>query len=185
MIRKGKLSDAPAIAACLLLAMDDIVSEFIGQNDSEAIEEFMRSLVASPANQYSYENAWVVEREGRVVAAAIVYDGAHLERLRKPVAQYVESRYHLDFRPENETGPGEFYVDSIGVDPAFQGRGIGTALLRFLCEEFVEKRGEPLGLLVDQQNPAAKSLYLTIGFAKVGEQRLVGKTMDHLQLRPV
>jgi len=59
---------------------------------------------------------------------------------------------------------------------------LGTKLLQFLIQEYVEKQGLTLGLLVDNDNPNAKRLYEKIGFRVVGEKTLVGHAMEHLQI---
>lgn len=184
LIRKAVLEDSPAIADCLLLAMEDIVFEFIGKRDKQQAKAFMDYFVRADENQYSFRNCWVAEENGRIAAAVAVYDGADLHRLRLPVARYVESRFGRGFNPGDETGAGEFYIDSLGVDPGQQGKGIGAKLLGFLVEEYVDRRGLTLGLLVDKDNPGAKRLYLKLGFAVEGEKRLAGKEMEHLQIRP-
>ncbi|NGF76178.1 GNAT family N-acetyltransferase [Fluviicola sp. SGL-29] len=182
IIRKATKTDSPSIARYLLLAMEEIVFEFIGENNPEKALTFMHFLVTAENNQYSYQNCWVVEEDGSVVAAVTVYDGGQLEELRAPVAQYVREEYKQPFNPEHETQSGEFYIDSFGVDPGQQGKGIGSAMLQFLIDEYVHKNGQILGLLVDKENPGAKKLYLKLGFRVVGEKTLVGKQMEHLQV---
>ncbi len=57
---------------------------------------------------------------------------------------------------------GEIYV--IGVDPAFQGLGLGRELVLSGLESLSE-RGENVGMLyVDDTNVAAYSLYTSLGF---------------------
>lgn len=181
-IRKATKSDSKEIADLLLLAMEDIVYEFIGERSPEKASVFMNYLVALENNQYSYQNCWVIEENSQLIGAVVVYDGADLHELRKPVAKYVTETYKQSFSPEDETQKGEFYIDSFGVLPSQQGRGIGSELLQFLIDEFVTKNEQKLGLLVDKENPGAKKLYLKLGFEVVGEKMLVGKQMEHLQI---
>ena len=182
-IRKAKPEDAKAIATYLMLAMEDIVYQFIGEKSLEKATQFLVNLISQEANQYSYENCWVIETENEVVAVAVVYDGGKLQELRKPVAQEIKSMFNRDFSPENETEAGEYYIDSIGVSPHQQGKGLGSKLLQFLIDEYVYKRKGTLGLLVDKENPNAKKLYLKLGFEIVGEKTLAGKRLEHLQFR--
>lgn len=83
---------------------------------------------------------------------------------------------------EDETESGEFYIDCIGVNSDQQGKGIGSKALNFLIDEYVVKNHQTLGLLVDEDNPNAKRLYLKLGFKVVGRKSLAGKKMEHLQL---
>ena len=183
IIRKATPEDAKAIATYILLAMEDILYQFIGEKSIEKATQFLINLIAKKANQYSYENCWVIEIEREVVSVAVVYNGGKLEELREPVIQEIKSMFHRDFTPENETEAGEHYIDSIGVSPHQQGKGLGTKLFLFLINEYVTKRNETLGLLVDKENPDAKKLYLKLGFEIVGEKTLAGKQMEHLQIR--
>ncbi|RYY99099.1 MAG: N-acetyltransferase [Chitinophagaceae bacterium] len=183
-IRPATAADAGALATCLLLAMEDIVYRLIGRRDLEAARQFLQDLVRERGNQYSYENCWVLEADHEVQAAVNVYDGAALHALRQPVKDLLRQRFGRDIHPEDETGPGEYYLDTLGVLPDQQGRGLGTQLLQFIVAEFVQRRGGTLGLLVEEDNPDAKRLYLRIGFRVQGTRMLMGKRLEHLQLRP-
>jgi ribosomal protein S18 acetylase RimI-like enzyme len=183
IIRKATPEDSAPIASCLFLAMEDIVYQFIGESDARKGRAFLTYFAEREHNQYSYENCWVVEERGVVVAAANIYDGARLGDLRKPIVQYLKDQFARAFNPEDETQAGEWYIDTLGVNPRYQGKGIGSALLRFLIDEYVHRQHQTLGLLVDEENPAAKRLYLNLGFRLVGTKPLVGKSMAHLQVR--
>lgn len=181
LIRKAKPEDSKVIASLIFLAMEDIVYRFIGENSEERAIWLLDSLIQEKNNQYSYENCWVVVNEKSVVAAAIVYNGAKLDELRKPVIHKIKSMFGRDFNPEDETQSGEYYIDCVGVNPNQQGKGIGSKIFRFLIDEYVYKKNETLGLLVDLDNPDAKKLYLKLGFEFVGNKTLAGKRMEHLQ----
>ncbi|WP_343748626.1 GNAT family N-acetyltransferase [Fluviicola sp.] len=183
VIRRANREESGVITSHILLAMEDIVYQFIGEKSQEKAFCFLESLVEETGNQYSYENCWVTESAGRIVAVAIVYDGAKLQELREPVARKVRSMFHRDFNPEDETQAGEYYIDCVGVSPDQQGKGIGSKLFRFLIDEYAVKRNETLGLLVDKDNPDAKKLYLKLGFEIAGEKTLAGKEMEHLQFK--
>ncbi len=183
LFRKAERADAPIMAAHILLAMEDILSAFIGERSPEEAYHFMLGLVEAEGNQYSYENGWVAVAGHEVVASAIVYDGARLHELRAPVKARVRSLFNRAFEPEEETRAGEHYIDCAGVSPGHQGQGIGSLLFRFLIGEYAIQGNCTLGLLVDRENPRAKRLYLDLGFVPVGEQVLAGKHMEHLQYR--
>jgi ribosomal protein S18 acetylase RimI-like enzyme len=181
IIRKSKPEESNAIASCIALAMKDIIYHFIGEDSAEKAIWFLNTLIQEKGNQYSYENCWVVESENEIVAAAIVYDGARLKELRKPVANAVKLMFNREFHPEDETQAGEHYIDCIGVNPNQQGKGIGTKVLKFLINAYVHQKDKTLGLLADKKNPRAKQLYLKLGFEIVDEKILAGNKMDHLQ----
>jgi ribosomal protein S18 acetylase RimI-like enzyme len=181
IIRKARIEDAAFIAKYLLLAMEDIVYKFIGEVNAQKANNLLLFFAAREANQYSWENCWVVEEDGVVVAAVDVYDGGRLHDLRQPVVDHIRKYYNADWQPEDETQAGEFYIDSLGVDPSQRGRGIGSMLLQFLMHEYVTKHGYTLGLLVDEDNQPAKRLYVRLGFRRVGVKEVFGKRLEHLQ----
>lgn len=183
IIRKATIADSDLLATYLLLAMEDIVYNFIGKKDYSAAKNLLQHFAKQEQNQYSYQNCWVMESVGKIIAAVNVYDGAKLVQLRQPVSQYIQTNFNDDFNPEDETQAGEYYIDSLGVAPEWQGKGIGSMLLKFLIEKYVVQNGETLGLLVDDENPNAKRLYLKLGFKSVGKKILVGKQLEHLQIQ--
>ncbi|MTD56273.1 ribosomal protein S18-alanine N-acetyltransferase [Amycolatopsis pithecellobii] len=65
--------------------------------------------------------------------------------------------------------PGEFEssVHTIGVDPAYQGQGIGTALLRALLAR-ADDLHAPVFLEVRTDNDRALELYARHGFTQIG-----------------
>jgi len=184
IIRKANKSDSEDIAKLLFLAMEDIVFKFIGIRSTEKALLFLNSLVAQENNQYSYQNCCVAELDNTIAGMACVYNGADLKPLRKPIEAALLTMFGKPFDAEDETEAGEFYIDCIGVDPKHQGKGIGSEILKFLIEEYVHKKNETIGLLVETANPGARKLYLKAGFIKSGEKILTGKTMEHMQYLP-
>lgn len=182
IIRKATIEDSESIAALLLLAMEEIIYKFIGEKDPKTAYYFLLHFVETEKNQYSYQNCFVAEENDEIVGAVSIYEGGKLQELRQPIVNYVQLNFNPDFDPENETQSGEFYIDSLGVSPNHQGKGIGSKLLQFLIEEFVTQNNLTLGLLVEVENPNAKKLYLKLGFKVVGVKTLVGKTLEHLQI---
>ncbi|RZK40142.1 MAG: GNAT family N-acetyltransferase [Pedobacter sp.] len=185
-IRKAIYEDARAIAEVLFFAMEEIIYTFIREHNSEKAVDFLYYFVQDVNNQYSYQNCWVVEGErSEIMAAACVYDGASLYRLREKVLTHIKEGYgDLPFVMEDETEIGEFYIDSIGVNPVHRGKGIGTILLKFLIEEYVEKQQQTLGLLVEEENTNAKRLYLKMGFKPIRTKFFAQKVMVQLQIKP-
>lgn len=181
-IRKAEKSDAQYIAPILLLAMEDIIYKFIKKNDYAAAKDFLQYFIEKEENQYSYQNCYVATENHEIIGVADVYRGADIEKLRNPIIEFVRKHHNPEFDPELETQAGEFYIDALGVSPNHQGKGIGSKILQFLIKEYVDTNKEILGLLVDEDNPQAKSLYLKLGFKVVGQKTLVGKKLEHLQI---
>nr|WP_211301429.1 ribosomal protein S18-alanine N-acetyltransferase [Murinocardiopsis flavida] len=89
-----------------------------------------------------------------------------------------DSRYYLV--AEDPAGPGivgyaglrsvppEGDVQTIAVDPAWQGRGVGTLLLEGLLAEAAARASTEVFLEVRAENRRAKDLYTRFGFVQVG-----------------
>ncbi len=184
LIRKATPSDAPSIAEYLFKAMEEIIYHYAGSGKVEESKLLLARLAAQPANQYSYEFTWVIEEDGVIMGSANIYEGARLHELRQPVKTLIEATSGKRFSPGDETGPGEWYLDCIGVSAHMQGKGVGSRLLDFLIGHHVIQNRQTIGLLVDKDNPNAKRLYLRKGFKVVGEKAFGGKQMEHLQISP-
>jgi len=182
IIRKATPADIEYVASCLLLAMEELFYEFTATKDHDTAKSLMIYFVRGENNQYSWQNCLVAETEGEVIAAINIYDGADLIKLRQPVLDYIRANFNPAFDPENETREGEIYIDSLGVLPGWQGKGIATQLLMHLIDQYVARDGKTLGLIVETGNEHAKTLYLKLGFTYAGRKTLAGKQFEHLQM---
>jgi ribosomal protein S18 acetylase RimI-like enzyme len=182
-VRKAVIKDSEPMAFLLMLATGEVIYRFIGERNFEKARDFLERFVKSENNQYSYQNCYVIEDEGEVIGALLGYEGEKLHELRKPVLAYIHQFFDPNLTVEDETQRGEYYIDSIGVLPTHQGKGLGARLIQFVIDEQVYKYGQTLGLLVDKGNPSAKKLYLRLGFEPVGEKTLMGMSLEHLQLK--
>ncbi|EPR71147.1 GNAT family N-acetyltransferase [Cyclobacterium qasimii] len=181
VIRRATKADAEIITEHLFLAMDEILYAFIGMKDKKKAKTFLHYFVEKENNQYSYKNCLVAESEKEVIGSLNIYDGQQLESLREPIIAYIKTHFGIDFNHEEETQEGEYYIDCLGVSEKHRGKGVGTALLKFIIEKYDQKT---VGLLVEEGNPNAEKLYLKLGFELVGRKVLAGKKMKHLQLKP-
>lgn len=183
IIRKATPNDAEPIAKHILLAMEDMVYSYIGQKDYQLAKDFLMRFIKRENNQYAYANCMVAQVAGQVMGCVNLYDGARLKELRQPVIDYIRKHYNTNLHLEDETHAGEIYIDSLGVSPIHQGKGVGFKMLNFLIDEVVIKEKQTLGLLVDEHHPNAKKLYLKAGFKTVGKKILLGNSFEHLQIK--
>lgn len=183
IVRKAIPEDSEAINPLFLLVMRFMVNRFIGEENDELSMNFFTPFIRQQGNQYSYDNCFVAEIDKEIVGVINVYDGALLKEMQRPVLDYIHKNLNPNLTIEDETQPGEFYIDVLSVSPKHQGKGIGSILLKHAIKEICQNNKKTLGLLVDHENPNAKRLYLTLGFEKVGEKILSGHQMDHLQFK--
>ena len=181
IVRPATPEDAPIIAAALTMALgEETMRMYCGENYQDVLEELARM----ENTQYSYRNALVADVDGTPAGAIVGYDGARLHELRRPTLGCIEERTGQSFDGvEDETYPGEYYLDSLGVLPAYRRLGIGGRLLSALRDKAFAEGHERAGLLVDFENPKAEHLYHTLGFERVEARNLFGHRMWHLQAR--
>ena len=184
VIESADVSQATEIASLIMEAMDyDCCRNFAGPDHT--LDDFrlmMTKLVAMDDSQYSYRNTLVAMVGDEVAGCLVAYDGKDLLRLRRRFVEEAREAFGRDFSAmDEETGAGEYYLDSLCVKKEFRKRGIATSLIR----EAVRRHGtQPIGLLVDHTHPWAERLYRAIGFEFVDETMWGGHAMNHLQLMP-
>ena len=184
-IRKARPSDAPALAELIMEAMSPECCAFFYGADHTAADfrHFLTTLASRPNTQYSYENALVAVDNDNVAGAAVSYDGAQLHALRAPFIEGMSNLFLRDFQHfGDETQAGELYLDSLAVFPPYRHRGIASQLLRATAAKGNSLLLPAVGLLVDEGNPNALCLYLSVGFKFKDFSSWGGHKMRHLQM---
>lgn len=178
-IREATKKDADLIAHVVAMAMGyDLAADYAGDED---VIKVIGEVALCDDTQYSYQNALIAEIEGNPAGAIVGYDGGQLHRLREGSLSVIR-RYHPDINiTEDETEPGEFYLDSIGVLPEFRGQGIASRLIASMADKARMAGYARCGLLVDFGNGNAERLYSSLGFRYIGERPFFGHMMKHLQ----
>lgn len=181
--RDARKDDALEISGFFMAAWP--VEEFLKMSDSltlHGLRDIIRGYAEAEDTLYSYRNTIVAEYEGRIVGAICGYDGADFRRLKHPVAEDLKTRFgEVAYVSSEETGPGEFYLDSIGVDSGMRSHGIGSGLFSAMISRAAGLGHTTVGLLVDEDNPRAEKLYARLGFRTVGRVDFLGHPMKHMQ----
>ncbi|MET7029954.1 GNAT family N-acetyltransferase [Sediminicola luteus] len=182
-IRKATSKDAESIATLLMLVLEKMIYKFIGETDYTKAKEFLAYFLQKEHNQYSFRNCYVAEIDNEIIGVVNLYNGAELYELRQPILDHIAEHYASGLHIEDETQTGEYYIDTIAINKSVQGKGVGSKLLNHLINLYVFQQQQTLGLLVDENNPKAKKLYLKMGFECVGTKSLLGHHLDHLQIK--
>ena len=79
---------------------------------------------------------------------------------------------------EQQTGsksdPGEYYLDSLAVLPAFRHQGIGKAMLEDGIRRGIEEGFTQIALVADSSMPHLVSLYESLGFTPAEHRHAFG-----------
>lgn len=160
--RPATLADAPFVARGVIMAL---------HLDPE--QEDM-SLVTSICSRedvlYSWRNTLLACVDGLPVGLCLCYDGKDYHETRIRTFQLFSEGKEgeeddMDLaNMEDETGPGEYYIDSLAVMPEFRRQGIARQLMLAQLEIGRKMGLHKATLLVDPANPSAQSLYHQCGF---------------------
>ena len=95
---------------------------------------------------------------------------AFLEEDGAPAVGYTYTRAHPSLYSD---GP-EVYLEDLFVEPEARGRGVGSALLRFVEERARSAGARVIALSVNERNEQAQGLYRRHGFEAATEPRWEG-----------
>ncbi len=166
MIRKAFDTDIPFIADMILTAMH------IPFSGNEPLRLHMVTLVSDPHSLYYWRRCHVFcdVMSNEPLGLLLAYDAADYHERRVysfslPLKDGtpVESEIKGLLEQEDESGPGEYYIDSLAVVPMMRKHGIGRHLLDFAVAQAAALSLRPT-LLVDPENPSALKLYQEVGF---------------------
>lgn len=182
MIREAKISDAKTVARLIIQAMGELAYKFSNTSDYNATIKLFEHFFKETNNQYSFENTLVyVNDNNEVLGSLNAYDGAKLIELRTNFLDYLSTHHGLNnFNPEPETQAGEFYLDTISVSPAAQGKGIGKQLIDAGIKLAEELGHTQVGLLVEVDNYKALKLYQKKGFEIKDEKKFIKGSYHHM-----
>ena len=177
-IRPARREEAPQIAELIMLAWP--VDEITASNGItyEQLLESMTAIAARTETIYSYENTFVAEADGKIIGAMCAYDGADYQRLKQPIVDILGTK--SGFAQMKETEAGEFYLDSVGVLPAYRGQGIASKLFAAQINRAASLGHTTVGLIVDIDKPEAEALYTRLGFVHLDDKDFFGHMMKHM-----
>ncbi len=132
--------------------------------------EFGARVVSGTDGGFSYVNAQVAESGDEIVGMLLGYrlpDPHDVEPLNEAPA-VVRPLLELE-----ALVPGSWYVNAVAADPAWRGRGVGSALMQRAEELAVESGAHTLSLIVAEQNRGARRLYQRFGYTDVARRPLM------------
>jgi ribosomal protein S18 acetylase RimI-like enzyme len=150
VIREGRLDDRPFVQDLGKRTMGDSVAHF----------------------RYVNEAMLEVSYDGLL---EFVFRQSHVLLVAEEEQQRAGFILILDTMPDEVTRMPQAFVAYMAVEPSHRGRGIGSRLLA-AAEDEARRRGLPyMGLMVTEDNAAARALYERAGY--LTERRLLCKPL--------
>jgi ribosomal protein S18 acetylase RimI-like enzyme len=121
-------------------------------------------------------NVWVAELDGSVAGIAWVQDRSlaapeeHTwKTLRRhlPLRVAVRAWVHFSMLHGISIGADRLYLDSLAVDPDYEGRGVGGTLLRHVIDEAARRQKAAVCLYVLDRDQEPRDMYRRRGFTTV------------------
>ena len=174
IIRDDIPSDATFPPKCVMAGMHfyDFESEI-----PENIEIYRRLTECEECGDllYTYKNSRVAEEDGIVVGSILNYPGEFYKDLRhRTFTELWPDIMTLDTNSDQETGPGEYYLDTLAVLPSYRGRGIGRALIQDAIKRGVDMGYDIITLVVDPDMPKLIIPYTLLGFTLADHRHAFG-----------
>lgn len=183
-IREAQKDDAGQIAPLINIIFKEMELEELEDVPAPAVLK-ATTVVAAPDRYASLWYAAVMaEANGQVVGVAFGYPDENeqkVDQVLEDATSFSDVFADDPFGSDYEAFKNEWYLDSIVVDPKYQGMGIGGKLLEAVPEEAVEDDKSVVGLNVDFENPGAKALYDRHGFKTVGIKKIGDHWYFHMQ----
>ena len=180
-LRDATSDDASFIARVVLAGIDILDIDAKLPDEQRDIYEHLMDICRMDDTLYSYLNTRIAEIDGNRVGALVAYDGTRYAALRAKTFGLVQQTSGMDLsRNAMETGPGEFYLDSMAVLSDYRGLGLGKMLMRDRMEYAMRNGFQKVTLLVDKDKPRLQHYYESLEFAFVEEMFVFGSWYNKL-----
>jgi ribosomal protein S18 acetylase RimI-like enzyme len=180
-IRKATPEDADKAAILTRLAIKEIAEVLTGETEEERILYVLADLFRKSGNRISYENTFVSEHDGQVSGLIIAYHGKDAESLDEPIVKRLRTKMKdPSVTLDKEAEMKDFYLDTLCVNPNFQGKGIGSALIQYV-EGYAKQKGYPrVSLVVENENEGANRLYSRLGYKEMKTITISGHEFGYM-----
>jgi len=185
IIREATPDDAGQIAPLINLIYDEMQLDELEDVPEGDLLKVIRAAYQLPTYLSGMATTVVAEINQRIVGVAFGYPDKnedHVDAILTKISQRVKSFQTQPLIPDSEAFNNEWYLDSIAVDPNYQGKGIGSQLLKALPRLVKNSGLSTIGLNVDFANLGAKRLYQGHDFETVGTMMIGDHHYYHMQL---
>ena len=180
-IRRAEARDVEA-AVPLIYSSGPEAYEFVFSHGKVDANTYLRRAFVTGRGLFGYQNHFVAEQAGQVVAAVAIYSAAEYNRYSLNVILDLPRAYppqawlkviSCSLKTKRWMPPPRRnmdYVANFGVAADVRGQGVGQQLLSFGLERARARGKTVYALDVAVTNPRAQALYERFGMQVVGEQ---------------
>lgn len=184
LIRPARIEDADQVIPLLYQAIGDIAYSLAGEADHEKAMQILQAFYVQEDNRISYRHVTVMEQDGLIAGILVAYDGGEADRLDQPILDRPGRSQEKKYALVKETRPGEYYLDTLSVSEAYQGQGIGRALMAALEQQGRDLGHSQVSLIVERDNGRALMLYERQGYVKDDVIVIAGHEYNHM-VKPI
>ncbi|MFE6078742.1 GNAT family N-acetyltransferase [Paenibacillus sp. NPDC057886] len=184
LLRPASKEDAAQVIPLLYQAIGDIAYALAGEGDHEKAMQILRQFYVQEDNRISYRNITVMEQNEQVAGILVAYDGGEADLLDQPILDRPGRSTDEKYALVKETRPGEYYLDTLSVSEAYQGQGIGKALMAAFEQQGKELGHSQVSLIVERDNGRALMLYERQGYIKDEVIVISGHEYNHM-VKPI
>lgn len=178
-IRQAQSADAEKIAPLIINAIGDIANHMTAQREPEAVLEKIEDMIRGENTRHSYHYTHVATLDGDIAGTLVLYHGNQAEALDRYLIEQLKEQGH-ERTIEPEARMDEWYIDTVSVDPSYQGKGIGSKLFEYAEAIVSSKGGGKLSLNVDIGKEGAIRLYKRLGYTISEPWTIIGEPFHHM-----
>jgi ribosomal protein S18 acetylase RimI-like enzyme len=181
-LRPARITDADDAAELIFSAYSHIVSTYSPHPKTESgFTQMLNIFFQQDDNRFSYQNTFVAQNEQQIVGLVLSFGGREEHRLNMMVEQRFQQfqggrGWHL----VDESAKDEWYIDALAVYSQWEGRGIGSRLLRDAEQRALAQNYHKVSLNVDKENERALQLYLYRGYIVTGDVELYQRSYHRM-----
>lgn len=182
-IREATRSEYKLLAESVLNAVG--LNSFPSEKDCKLLDAISAECRREDS-LYSYKHALVAEKGGKFVGCVVSYPGDDYPAMRKGTWERV-GRAMGDYSADSsdfETGPGEYYIDTLAVRPEFRGHDYGKLLLGEAVNQAHQAGCDRVTLIAEKDHPRLLAYYESVGFRKETELTFLGEQYYKMVYKP-
>ena len=163
--RKGRVDDCARLAQFIDLASDGVV-EFLFHDliPGQSPVQIVAQNLSADRDHHTFRDAIVAQSGLQVIGMSLSYP-SYFHRISSGMRKFLppDRLKHVE-NIFNSRAENSLYLDTLCVDQAFRGKGIGGKLISLVQQKAGEQGINALSLIVLADNTRAQKLYRRYGF---------------------